>query len=290
MTKVSEMSRNSKAKSKKTKANFKFIQGESVTIGLDVHKKSFSVALWGSKSGFIKSYQMDADGEALTGMLESLPVEVSCVIYEAGPTGYWLGRLLQQRKFRVCVAVPGSIPRSSTKETKTDRIDSIRLAEYAFKDLLMYTPVLDESTDAERSLIRLRETIMRKLVKVKVQIKSFLLYNGIQQPAGLKTWSKASLIELAEMELPELLRFGLTIFLKMLTDLQATMQETLARILRLETSTYYGKVSKRLRGIPGIGTLTSMTVLKSVAVSQRWVICSSRSARASESRSSSRSE
>ena len=115
MTKVSEMSRNSKAKSKKTKANFKFIQGESVTIGLDVHKKSFSVALWGSKSGFIKSYQMDADGEALTGMLESLPVEVSCFIYEAGPTGYWMGRLLQLLKFRVCVAVTGCIPRSSTK-------------------------------------------------------------------------------------------------------------------------------------------------------------------------------
>ena len=58
--------------------------------------------------------------------LEELERPVRAV-YEAGPTGFALARVAEQRGLDVRVVAPGSIPRAPGDRVKTDRRDAKRL-------------------------------------------------------------------------------------------------------------------------------------------------------------------
>lgn len=51
------------------------------------------------------------------------------VVYGAGPTGYGLQRSLAAKGYRCEVIAPSLIPRRAGERIKTDRRDSVRLAE-----------------------------------------------------------------------------------------------------------------------------------------------------------------
>lgn len=213
---------------------------------------------------------MDADPEGLYRFLEPIKHRIGRLVYEAGPTGYSLVRYLRQQGIPADVTAPGSIPRPATKETKTDRIDCVKLAEYASKDLLKYVSVPNEQEDFDRQLIRLREKTMQSVAKVKTRIKSFLLHNGIEEPEGLVYWTKASVHELTQLALPDDLRFMLDVLLEELSDAQKRLKQLDERIRTLEKSERYAEKSKKLRRISGVGILTVMTVLTELVHPHRF--------------------
>lgn len=179
-----------------------------VWVGVDVHKKSYHVAVLRS-DGQIKTWSAPAEPKLMRKQLKSWEVEIGCLAYEAGPTGFSLARVLQEAGINVIVAAPSRIPRPVTPGNKTDRLDCMALAEYASKGMLKPIAMPSKEQEARRSLGRRRDQISRQVRRCKQRIKSFLLYHDISEPAGLANWSRKGLDALESMKLPYALRYTL---------------------------------------------------------------------------------
>ena len=72
-----------------------------VWIGLDVHKKSYYVALR-RVDGVCKSWVSPADPSVLSRQFSTNSERISLIFYEAGPTGYSLERVLKTKWISAC--------------------------------------------------------------------------------------------------------------------------------------------------------------------------------------------
>jgi transposase len=118
-------------------------------------------------------------------------------IYEAGPCGYWLYRLLKKKGQDCIVVAPSLIPRKPGDRVKTDRRDAVQLARLMRSGDLnpVYVPGLEE--ESIRDLCRLREDMLCDLRAAKRRLKSFLLRHDIRY-AGKSNWNAAHLGWLAD--------------------------------------------------------------------------------------------
>ena len=156
-------------------------------VGIDVHKRSYHLALRRA-DGQTLSWVSPASPLVAARSLLQLGVEVGAAAYEAGPTGFALYRKLTEYGYRVIVAAPSRIPRPSTRGAKTDRLDCIRLAEYAAKGILQPIAVPSETEEARRTLVRRRHQLADNLRKVKTRIKALL-------------WTRRSIKALGQLDL-----------------------------------------------------------------------------------------
>ena len=78
-------------------------------------------------------------------------------MYEAGPCGYGIYRMLKARGHECWVVAPSDTPRRVRDRIKTDRRDSLKLAGLARAGELKAIYVPDEADEAMRDLVRTRE-------------------------------------------------------------------------------------------------------------------------------------
>src|SRR5205823_2499420 len=97
-------------------------------VGLDVHTSRTVAAVLDPVSGELRMQRLRGEPERVVpAFLEELDRPVAAV-YEAGPTGFVLARVPEQRGLKIRVVAPGSIPRAPGDRVKTDRRDAKRLA------------------------------------------------------------------------------------------------------------------------------------------------------------------
>ncbi len=107
---------------------------ETITyVGLDVHKKSISVALAeGGRRGEARFFgTIPNKAAALTKLAERLSRKGGSLrfCYEAGPCGYGVYRHLRALGHDCVVVAPSLIPRRPGDRVKTDRRDALGLAK-----------------------------------------------------------------------------------------------------------------------------------------------------------------
>jgi len=185
--------------------HIKLTKDDELYVGIDVHKKSYNLAFWLNDAPAI-DFVMPADNKKTGQILGKFRIALKSIAYEAGPTGYSLARTLQNEKLPIQVIAPALTPRTTAKHAKTDRIDCRKLAKFAAKGLLRKITIPTEQQEADRQLTRLREQLVPKLRRVKIQIKSLLLQHGIKQPYGLTLWSNESIEKLKKINLSTQLR------------------------------------------------------------------------------------
>lgn len=122
-------------------------------------------------------------------------------VYEAGPCGFWIYRLLTSLGHLCYVVAPSLIPKKPGERIKTDKRDAIKLARLMRANELspIYVPEADD--EAVRDLSRAREAACHDLKRAKHQIKSFLLRNFINY-GGSANWGPKHRRWLAEIILP----------------------------------------------------------------------------------------
>ncbi|MGO8703650.1 MAG: hypothetical protein ACLQVA_07510, partial [Candidatus Brocadiia bacterium] len=70
-------------------------EGDVMTVGLDVHKASAHAAL--RRNGQeVATWVMPMDNKTIVASLKRFAPALKKVVYEAGPTGYGLGRALKK--------------------------------------------------------------------------------------------------------------------------------------------------------------------------------------------------
>jgi transposase len=161
-------------------------------VGLDVHKKTISVALVDAMAGAeVRFYGTIAnEPDALRSLCRRLSKDGRPLhfCYEAGPCGYGVQRHLTRLGHHCDVVAPALIPRKVGDKVKTDRRDAMMLAQTLRAGQLTAVWVPDEAHEAMRDLVRLRAQVMRDLRKTRQHLLSFLLRHGIVSPYG--HWTK----------------------------------------------------------------------------------------------------
>ena len=188
--------------------NVTLTSDDEVFVGVDVHKKSYHVALCLNDAPAI-DFRMNAEPKQLNKKLRPIACSIKGIVYETGPTGYGLARDLRKNNLPANVVATSRIPCPAGAADKTDRLDSIKLAQYAAKGLLCPITIPTAKQEADRQLYRMRHRQALQFAKVKVQIKSFLLMHGINEPDGLGNWTIASVGELRDIHLLDTLRLSL---------------------------------------------------------------------------------
>src|SRR5262245_44493770 len=110
--------------------------GETVHVGVDVHKRTYHVAAWSGTRGLIATWVQPASAEALLERLEPLRGRIAAVVYESGPTGFGLARRLEDAGLPVRVIAGSRLLVPPGPEAKSDRLDCRRLAMLSQKGLL----------------------------------------------------------------------------------------------------------------------------------------------------------
>src|SRR6266508_1135351 len=178
--------------------------GNTLRVGLDVHKESIAVAYAGEAGrepvyvGEIGTRQCDID--AVIRKLQSKGTEL-VFVYEAGPCGYWLYRYLTRKGLTCFVVAPSLIPRKAGDRVKTDRRDAVMLARLARSGDLtpVYVPAVGD--EAIRDLSRAREDALHDLNAARFRLRAFLLRNDIRY-SGRANWSAEHVRWLARLVLP----------------------------------------------------------------------------------------
>jgi transposase len=221
-------------------------------IGIDVHKRSYSVALRRT-DGRSMTWVSPASPDDFTKQLLRLGINIAAVAYETGPTGFALARALEQAKIPVIVAAASRIPRSVTAGAKCDRLDCIKLADYVARGMLKPIAVPTPEEEARRSLLRRRHTLVDSIRRSKQRIKSMLLFLGVQEPIELTNWSKKAPEALLQLPLEPSAKLTLESYLRELTFQQTELSTVENQLRQMIASTGQRQSVAYLQTVPGVG-------------------------------------
>jgi len=146
-------------------------------IGLDTHKTFTEVAYIEDQRGakpihLEKIFSNKAAFIKLARQLQSkYPHATLHFVYEAGPCGYWIYRLLTSLNHCCYVIAPSLIPKKPGERIKTDKRDAMKLAKLLKSEDLPPIYVPEPEDEAVRDLSRARETAMKDLKDAKYQKK-----------------------------------------------------------------------------------------------------------------------
>ena len=227
-------------------------------VGMDVHKDSIDIATGDDAAGEVRHYgaiggEMGAVGK-LARKLESTG-KVLVFVYEAGPCGFGIYRMLRERGHECWVVSPGMTPRSNADRVKTDRRDCLKLCRLARAGELTPIHVPDEADEAVRDLVRAREDAVVMQRQVRQRLGALLLRNDVRYN-GETAWSPAHRRWIAELKLPHVAQHIA------FEEYAQGIDEASRRIERLETA--IGDELTRWRWRPVVGALEAFRGIRTV--------------------------
>jgi transposase len=239
----------------------KFVSGfeaQPFWIGIDVHKRSYSFALRRTDERCF-TWIGPAEPKIVVEQIKRFGICVAAVAYESGPTGYGLAREFEQAGFPVIVAAPSRIPRSVTTGAKCDRLDCIKLADYAAKRMLKPITVPTAEEEARRALLRRRHTLVDNVRCCKQRIKSLLLFLGVPEPPEVIHWSNGASEALLSLSLEPAARLTLESHLRELKFQQSELRTVENQLRETMMISEQRKNISFLQTIPGVGPTVATT-------------------------------
>jgi transposase len=242
-------------------------------VGLDVSKEKIAVAIAEEGREEPRYFGMiPHTPEAIRKLVKKLGEPNTLrVCYEAGPTGYPLYRLLLTLGVHCDVIAPSLIPKRPGERIKTDRRDSIRLAQlYRAGELTsIYVPTTED--EALRDLVRAREDAKEDELRAKHRLTKFLLRNNIQPPPGVNKWTKKY------RDWLDALKFESSALRVVFQEYYHQLKELEQRILRLEeeikiqaTEGVHAPTIQALQALRGVALITATSLVAEIGSFKRF--------------------
>jgi transposase len=268
VAKEANMSNVAKRRGKEKRGQVDF-NGKACWIGVDVHKVSYAVAIL-DEGGQRLEFSTPAEPKGLLLQLLKMGMTIKVLAYESGPTGYSLAWVCQEMGIPVLVAAPSRIPRPVSKTGKTDRLDSMKLAEFLARDMLKGIAVPSREEFSLREMERARQRLVKKRKEARQNIRAFLLRNGLEDPVGLDNWSGTALQALREMPLPEYLRLSLDSYLEEHSYILESLAKITKQLGKAAIEQGHGEQINNLRTIPGVGMTIAHTFTSEIFRPERF--------------------
>jgi len=240
--------------------------GQQIYVGMDIHKKSWSISILTEKFEHKTFTQPPDVGTLMNYLKRNFPGATYKCVYEAGYCGFWIHDSLKEHGAECLVVNPADVPtKDKERRSKTDRVDCRKLARNLRSGEIKGIYVPSRPKVEDRSLIRTRQSMVKKQTRCKNQIKSILQFYGIQIPeevAAGTCWSRRFIdwIEAISMERASG-NFALKVHLEELNNMRKILADLTHGIRSLANSEEYRQNVRVLKSIPGISTLTAMTLL-----------------------------
>jgi transposase len=240
-------------------------KGQQIYVGMDVHKKSWSISIYTDQFEHKTFSQPPEVGVLVNYLKRNFPGAAYKSVYEAGFSGFWIHDELREHGVQCLVVNPADVPtKDKERAGKTDRVDCRKLARSLRSGDIegIYVPSRPKAED--RSLLRTRHSMVRKQTRCKNQIKSILCFYGIHIPDEVADshWSKRFIawIESIRMERASG-NIALKVHLAELMQIRQIIAELNRAIRALATTDGYRSNAQILKTVPGVSTLTAMTLL-----------------------------
>ncbi len=148
------------------KVSQKLFEGQSVYVGIDYHKKSWKVSIYGEQYEQ-KTMSRNPDAGQLVRYLEkNFPRADYHAVYEAGFSGFGSCRRLRDLGVNCIVINPADVPTSQKEKLqKTDKADSRKLARSLRSGELSGIHIPDRQLEADRGLVRQRFRIVKDIAR-----------------------------------------------------------------------------------------------------------------------------
>ena len=250
-------------------------KGQNIFIGIDVHKRSWTVTTI-PEFGKQRTHVQNASGKELIDFLNSYYPDGSyTAVYESGFTGMSTYYELEQYGIDCIVVNAADVPTTQYEDLmKTDPIDSVKLAKSLKSGLLRGIYIRRKDDLDDRGLVRARKAICKDLSRVRVRIKHLLMNNGVSVPERFDKpghWPNAFTLWLrGEAKLLSTTRRSLDVLLDEADSLRKDLLKATRMIRELSRSEKYAASVELMMSIPGIGMISAMTILTEVADFSRF--------------------
>lgn len=219
-------------------------------VGIDLHKVESQICILRGEVEPIE-VRIKTTRERLEKTLA--PYRGAQILFESSTESEWVARWLEDLGHQVVVADPNYAPMYAhrTRRIKTDRRDARTLAEACRRSTYRPAHRTSEAQRAVRSLLTIRDVVVRARVRAIVVVRS--LYR--QQGLGLRTGIAESFTRrLAEIEAPELAH-RVAPLVETIDHLSVQIREM---DRQLEQLAQQNPVVERLRSVPGVGPVTAL--------------------------------
>ena len=251
-------------------------EGQSVFVGLDVHLKSWTVSIFTEKLHH-KTFSQPPRAEILSDYLKfNFPNASYFSTYEAGFCGFWAHFRLEELGIRNIVVNPVDVPTTQKDQMrKSDPVDSNKLGRSLRSNELKGIYIPRQETLEDRTLIRVRFTIVKDMVRLKQRIKSFLNLYGIEYPDEFQNtnthWSKRFINWLKTIQLQYSTGTeALNLLIKEAEQLRLILLEATQKIRALSKTERFSKNIELITSIPGIGLITGIMLLAEIEDIKRF--------------------
>lgn len=232
--------------------------GQKVFIGIDVHKKNYSVTAIMDQQ-VIKKSTIAASPELLVAYCQKyFPDAIIQSAYEAGFCGFYLHRFLEENGIQNKVVHPASIEIAARERVKTDRRDSQKIAVQLSAGRLKNIYIPEEKREDFRLISRIRETLIKEKVRKGNQIKSLLYQLGKMPTGRLPKVSAHWIKSILQMELTPEQRFCLEILAKQWLELEAEITRINKQLAEQAKKDEW--LEAIYQSAPGVGPIVARTL------------------------------
>lgn len=259
------------------KGTKKLFDGQSIYVGIDCHKRNWTVTILGEQYEH-KTMSQNPDPDILASYLRrNFPGAEYNAVYEAGFNGFYSCRRLKELGVNCNVIHAADVPTSNKEKIqKIDPVDSRKLARSLRSREFESIHIPEPSLEADRALVRQRFRIMKDVTRTKARVRSLLFQFNINVPdrftiGQTRSWSKVYMNWLKGLEVRhESLKQTLDNYIR-IGELQREELLSVNRQVRLlsQDDTYRNNYIL-LISIPGIGFLTAMTFLVQIGDIRRF--------------------
>ena len=253
-----------------TQSNKINFEGQNIYIGIDVHKKEWTVCIF-SENLEHKQFTQPPEAEALKSYLHrNFPGAKYYSVYEAGFCGFHVHNDLVAAGITNIVVNAADVPTThKEKVNKTDKRDSRKLGRSLRAGELTGIHIPARKTQEDRSLVRLRYTVRKDLSRIKCRIKSLLNFYGIEHPPEFsepsKHWSRRYMDWLRKVPMTEDSgRKTLEFLISEAEELRKVVLSVTRQVRILSKSQSYSKDYDLLFTVKGIGLITGMSLLTEI--------------------------
>jgi transposase len=239
--------------------------GQSFYIGIDVHKKSWTVTVR-TLNLEVSHFSQQPDVTQLARFLQNRYSGGNFFsAYEAGFCGTSLHHALYKAGIKNIIIHPADLPESDKhKKNKTDLHDSRAVARYLEAGVLSGIHIMPRDQQERRSLSRLREAKVQDVTRYTNRLRGLLNYSGIVLPEAFRDKEYISqnfLLWLSKLQLTT--QEGTQVLQQYIEELKYQRGQLLqvTRKLKKAISTHFKDSYISVLTVPGMGPVTTMTLL-----------------------------